>query len=574
MAGINSSTLGVLDESDFASDSDLLPPSQQSVREFLEGKLTDIDPTEYGILFDAVYSDATQTWSGTDNTAEWAALVADLGTINNTSNSGGWRIVCPPGASLSNGAHDLPHRVIAEGVGHGTQLVSQGDNVGFFTITGRYQHFRDLHFIAGGKGDTVRPMCLVIERMARGSIKDCTFTQPHHDQNIIWWDEAGIGNGIFSCDFGGIRFHHDDPNAHPADGDGVGITVPSWAHVGDGANFNANSVRDFDMFTGGGNDQAPAIRIASNGTRVHNNVFDRLIGEICTGGVLHVEALGSSEFRNISLHDTANLTINAPTLLLGDSLDGQFGSSNNFITTYDRRDGDPAPGVADIEVTANGRENTFIGIGERTNQRTELHLNGSSAVVANRLVDGTGDPGNGTFVSGSENTLFLEAGSIFRGPDSDNLVDVLADFSTMLDADVTKTSDVVNNTAASTNPLEVPLEPGTYRVESELFYNSNTTADFAARLYAVGGSTSLANVVGEGIVNNDGEGITGQMSRFTGLATNVAVSGTSGQDANLSFRGVITVDTATTLTVRWAQRVSDPSDTTLRSGSYLKATPV
>ena len=135
MAGINSATLGVLDESDFASDSDLLPPSQQSVREFLEGKLTDIDPTEYGILFDAVYSDATQTWSGTDNTAEWAALVADLGTINNTSNSGGWRIVCPPGASLSNGAHDLPHRVIVEGVGHGTQLVSQGDNVGFFTIT-------------------------------------------------------------------------------------------------------------------------------------------------------------------------------------------------------------------------------------------------------------------------------------------------------------------------------------------------------------------------------------------------------------------------------------------------------
>ena len=143
-----------------------------------------------------------------------------------------------------------------------------------------------------------------------------------------------------------------------------------------------------------------------------------------------------------------------------------------------------------------------------------------------------------------------------------------------LASDVTKTSDAVNNTAASTNPLEVPLEPGTYRVQSELFYNSNTTADFAARLYAIGGATSLANVVGEGIVNNDGEGISGQMSRFTGLATNVAVSGTSGQDANLSFRGVITVDTSTTLTVRWAQRVSDPSDTTLRAGSYLKATPV
>ena len=121
----------------------------------------------------------------------------------------------------------------------------------------------------------------------------------------------------------------------------------------------------------------------------------------------------------------------------------------------------------------------------------------------------------------------------------------------------------------------MPLEPGTYRVESELFYSSNTTADFAARLYAVGGSTSLANVVGEGIVNNDGEGITGQMSRFTGLATNVAVSGTSGgQDANLSFRGVIRVDTATTLTLRWAQRVSDASDTILREGSFLRVTPV
>ena len=562
----------VLDEDNFASNSETAVPTQQSVKAYLdEFRISSIDPREHGIVFDAVYSDATQTWSGTDNTAAWEALITALGTINNVTNGGGWRIVCPPGASLSNGAHDLPHRVIVEGVGHGTQLVCQGDNVGFFTITGRYQHFRDLHFIAGGKGDTVRPYCLVIERMARGSIKDCTFTQPHHDQSANWWDEAGIGNGIFSCDFAGLRFHHDDPDAHPADGDAEGITAPTWHHFGSGANFNANSMRDFDMFTGGGPDQHPTILIGSSTTRVHNNVFDRIIGEICTGGVIHVTAAGSCEFRNVSLHDTASLTLLAPTLKLGDA--GTFGSFNNLITSYDRRDGTLAPGVSDIEITSQGRENTLIGVGERTNQRIEVALNGSTAVVANRIVEGT-TPGNGVFVSGSENALFLESGSVFRGPDSDNLVDALgAPLRTILAADsAPKQNDTDNSTAATVDPIELALGPGTYKINAELFYNSNTTADFAARMFAVGGATSMTNVVGEGIVNNDAEGITGQITRILGLATLVAVSGTSGgQDAHMSFSGTVTVDTATTLTVRWSQRVADPSDTILRAGSYLEA---
>ena len=145
--------------------------------------------------------------------------------------------------------------------------------------------------------------------------------------------------------------------------------------------------------------------------------------------------------------------------------------------------------------------------------------------------------------------------------------------STVVAADATKTSDS-DTTATSTQPIELTLAPGTYEVDSKLFYNSTDVADFASRILALG-TVSNVNLHGFGSSFSDADGTATAMQRASGSNVVLPVGGRSGgEDAVCEWSGRITVDTTTTLTIRWAQRVSDASTTTLRAGSYLKATPI
>ena len=99
------------------------------------------DPRESGVTFDGA-TDDTAAWT------RWNTKLHEVASAQNLAETGGIRVQCPPGVSLNGIAHNLPQRVSVEGAGHGTQLVSTEDGVGFFNMTGRYQHLRDLHFVA------------------------------------------------------------------------------------------------------------------------------------------------------------------------------------------------------------------------------------------------------------------------------------------------------------------------------------------------------------------------------------------------------------------------------------------
>ena len=141
-----------------------------------------------------------------------------------------------------------------------------------------------------------------------------------------------------------------------------------------------------------------------------------------------------------------------------------------------------------------------------------------------------------------------------------------------VEADVTKTAST-NTATSATDRLIVSLLPGTYDIDAKLFYNSDAVADFASRMNTINGSVSNASLVGEGILSGSASGTSGNIVRRSGLDVVLPVAGTNDQsDGMVTYVGRLTVAEQTTLSLAWAQRVSDASDTTLRAGSYLRAT--
>lgn len=173
-------------------------------------------------------------------------------------------------------------------------------------------------------------------------------------------------------------------------------------------------------------------------------------------------------------------------------------------------------------------------------------------------VIGVGDDFSGT-------ALFPEGGSF--GPQYRSR-------SVTVDADIVKTA-TVNTSNSATDRLVVVLMPGTYDIDAKLFFNSNEVADFGARMNTIGGGVSNVSIQGEGIASTSANGTLGNIIRRAGLDVVLPVAGTNdGSDGMASYVGRLTVDTQTTLSLAWAQRVSDASDTTLRAGSFLRAIAV
>lgn len=327
------------------------------------------DPRDWGVTFDGV----------TDDTTAWTSLIAHLAAQAPSGNTGlveGSVVRCPDGASLNGVEHTLPHRTTIEGQGHATQLVSTTDGAGFFNLVGRYNHLRSLDFVAVNGAHN-----LTIFRQARGTWRDLVFHQPRGDRPCVTNNPAG--NGVFSMVFDFLTFHHDDPVAYAYGGvgSGTGISRPSFEFSDTGAEFNANHLRAWNMWTAGVGDTAPAIRISSTTARTHNNQVDALVGERCTAGLLHLDGASSWVINNPSLHDTAGDAITDHVIKFGQNLNGNWGSRQNVVAGYDRRDGDLDPSVADIWMDPLCSETHIVGLPERPNQNYVFDFGGSSGTV-------------------------------------------------------------------------------------------------------------------------------------------------------------------------------------------------
>lgn len=360
------------------------------------------DPRDWGVTFDGV----------TDDTAAWQFFVAFLNTVAPAANletSGGVAFECPPGKTLNGIAHNLPQRVIGFGAGHGTQMIATSDGAGFFNMTGRYQHLRDLHFVAAqGSG----AHCLDLFRQARGSWRDLVFTQPQGDRPAIWHDPAG--NGSFSHRYDNLVFHHNDDlaPAHEAVAAGGPITRPTFEFIDSNAAFNANHLSFFNFFGGRPGSTAPAMRIVSDSARTHNNQLDSIIGEFCTAGLLHLEAGSGWQINSPSLHDTAGDAITDHVIKLGANTAGSWGSRQNVVIAYDRRDGDLNPGIADIWVDPASVETHIMGLPERPNQNYVFDFNGTTGIVDGFNPQDVNNPDH--ILINAENVIARGNGSIHR----------------------------------------------------------------------------------------------------------------------------------------------------------------
>ena len=330
-----------------------------------------IDPRWWGITFDGQ----------TDDTAAWVRFVDYLHTVAPTINlvdSGGAAFSVPNGQSLNGIAHVLPQRISILGSGHGGQLVSTSDNTPFFDLTGRHMYMERVHFVAAA-GSGAR--CLDISTLAVSALRDVVCTQPAGDRPAIYHNPSG--NGIYSSIIDGLTVFHNEP-LRPGFGgaaDGLGISVPSFLFEDTGANMNANHFRNWSMWGGFSGSTAPAIQIESDSARTHNNQFDNLNGEHHTAGLLHLLAGSGWMINNPSLHDTAGESITDHVIKLGRNNNGNWGSRQNVITAYDRRDGDLDPGIADIWCDPMCSETAIRGLPERPNQNYVFDFNGSTGII-------------------------------------------------------------------------------------------------------------------------------------------------------------------------------------------------
>ena len=131
-------------------------------------------------------------------------------------------------------------------------------------------------------------------------------------------------------------------------------------------------------------------------------------------------------------------------------------------------------------------------------------------------------------------------------------------------SDFSKTSSA---TLSDVTGLSVDVQAGrTYSFEAFISYTCAAAGGVRA---AIGGTATATNIIYDGwIIDSAANGIKGnaQATALAGVVANAATTGTAG---HIIIRGTITVNAAGTLTVQFAQSVSNGTASVAKRGSYF-----
>lgn len=136
-----------------------------------------------------------------------------------------------------------------------------------------------------------------------------------------------------------------------------------------------------------------------------------------------------------------------------------------------------------------------------------------------------------------------------------------------------------STTTVSSDPdLQISLEAGTYFVEFFLIAGGVTASDIKTAWSTPSGSSGLKSVVGPGSTATDANADNISMrSGVHGFATEITYSGVRNA-TNQVFRiyehGVVTVTTAGTLALQWAQATSGATASRIGAGSLMRVTQI
>lgn len=136
------------------------------------------------------------------------------------------------------------------------------------------------------------------------------------------------------------------------------------------------------------------------------------------------------------------------------------------------------------------------------------------------------------------------------------------------------TARASTTTVADDPDLALTLGPGTWDIAVRLRYNGDSGADLKVR-YGLSGVTAVTReCVGPPVASTDVNSTSVNMASF-GTSTEV-VYGCESTSSNAVLREwiVVTVATAGTITLQWAQNSTSTTATTVLSGSRMIATRI
>ena len=138
-------------------------------------------------------------------------------------------------------------------------------------------------------------------------------------------------------------------------------------------------------------------------------------------------------------------------------------------------------------------------------------------------------------------------------------------------ADITKVSDT-DTSATSTDPLSVTgLEPGVYEVSALATYEADAGEDIKTNLAISGGGVTAEAIVGESPTESDTSPSSADRQIKVGANVNLAGGGVTGQVMATRYSGSFETTSANAVVeLRWAQNTSGVVGTTLKAGSFLR----
>ncbi len=149
------------------------------------------------------------------------------------------------------------------------------------------------------------------------------------------------------------------------------------------------------------------------------------------------------------------------------------------------------------------------------------------------------------------------------------MVDDMSEWKYKLDDEIRNADTLLDD-----SDLKAIIVAGTYHFEFQIFYSTNTTADFKAKVQYAGTSTNYYMTEfstphsSNGGVWNRAHVKTGSWQQWGVTTTETATHG------YVRFSGVLVSSTGSTLVFQWGQQTTDAGDTIVLSGSRMRITRI